>query len=168
MITFVGIAADLHVNEGSNKVWKTHATKAIAEAITMQLNSRLIDLGTDDTQEDHGNLGESHETLAAGGPIWNIGAEQPGQTRQQMLEGKKGRKDLFGIGNAIDRFATNAITGNKAATLAKKYKDLLEEAGLSLDAEGRNSDPIHNQRVQPIAAGSQRANDRLKEAGLID
>ena len=75
---------------------------------------------------------------------------------------------MFGIGNAIDRFATNAITGNKAATLAKKYKELLEDAGLSLDVKGINSDPIHDPRVQAIVAGSLRANDRLNEAGLTD
>ena len=116
-------------------------------------------------QEDHGNLQESHETLAAGDPICDAGAEQTGQTRQQMPERKKGRKDLFGIGNAIDRFATNAITGNKAATLAKKYKELLEDAGLSLGLKGMNSDSIHNQRVLSIVVGSLRAHDRLKEAG---
>ena len=48
--TFDDNAAELHINKGSNKVWETNATKAIVEAITKQLNARLVHLGTDDTQ----------------------------------------------------------------------------------------------------------------------
>ena len=75
---------------------------------------------------------------------------------------------MFGTGNAIDRFATNAIVGNKAATIIKKHKELLEDAGLNVDLKKMTTDPINNQRIQSIVAGSLRANDRLKEAGLIE
>ena len=51
---------------------------------------------------------------------------------------KKGRKYLCGVGNAIDRFATSAITARKVASLAKMHEDLLEEVGLHLNTKVRD------------------------------
>ena len=114
-------------------MWKTNVTKVITEAITMQLDARLVDLGTDDIQEERDPMDIAPSAPAASDPIWDVGAEQRDHEMGSTPDKKKGRKDPYGIGNAIDRFATNAITANKAATMAKKHKDLLEEAGLQLN-----------------------------------
>ena len=141
-ITFNGTAADLHINKGPNNVWKASARKAIVEAITMQLNARLVDPGTDDIQEEDESMEDDLGAPAASVPNCDIGAEQKAQDTKRPSEKRKGRKDLYGIGNAIDRFATNAVLANKASTLAKKYKELLEEAGLKLNTKDTSSDPI--------------------------
>ena len=75
---------------------------------------------------------------------------------------------MYCIGNAVDRFATNALTESRAATMAKKHKELLEDVCLNINTKEMSSDPIHNQRVQSIVAGSLMANDRLKETKLTE
>ena len=170
-ITFNGTTTDLYINKGTNKDWKIKATKVITEVITMQLNERLVDPGTDDIQEDRGltdvipsvlaasgpscDIGavhgvpaasdpscdtgaeQAHSAPAASAPTRNIGAECEGQDRNGNLTEKKGRQDLYGVGNAIDKFATSAIT-------AKKYKDILEDVGLQLNIDKTSKDPIQN------------------------
>ena len=81
---------------------------------------------------------------------------------------KKGRKDLYGIQGVVDTFATNALTQAKGATILKKYKELLDEAGLQINAKEIKEDLVQQHRFQSIIVGSVRSYDRLFEAGLIE
>ena len=81
---------------------------------------------------------------------------------------KKGRKDLFGITNAIDTFATTALLKNKATAMLQRQQKVLKQAGLVIDTNKYAKDPISNQRLQSVIAGSLRGPDRLLEAGLIE
>ncbi len=83
-------------------------------------------------------------------------------------EDKRGkRKDLFGIGAAIDVHATTINISGKAIAVSKKFGDLWEECGIGTDHGRFHKDDICNQRMQAIIAGSIRAPDRLFKAGLV-
>ena len=125
----------LYINKGADSTWKQRARECITNAITNQLNSRLIDPET--------------STLTSG-------------TK------KKGRKDLYGITNAIDTFATTALLNNKSTATVQKHEKALKKAGLAIDTNRFAKDPITNQRLQSVIVGSLRGPDRLLEAGLIE
>ena len=81
---------------------------------------------------------------------------------------KKGRKDLYGIQRAVDTFATNALTQAKGATILKKHKDLLDEAGPHINANEIKDDLVQQHRFQSIIAGSVKSYDNLYEAGVTE
>ena len=81
---------------------------------------------------------------------------------------KRGRKDPYGIQSAVDTFATNALTQAKGATILKKHEELLDEAGLQINAKQIKEDPVQQHRFESISAGSVRSYDRLFEAGLME
>ena len=67
-----------------------------------------------------------------------------------------------------DIFATNALTQATGATILKKYKEILDEAGLQINAKEIKEDPVQQHRYQSVIAGSVRSYDRLFEAGLTE
>ena len=75
------------------------------------------------------------------------------------------RKDLRGVGNAIDTFATTILIRNKASALIEKHKEILKKSKVKIDTKLIADDPIHNQRIQAIIAGSIRVLDRLLPSG---
>ena len=82
---------------------------------------------------------------------------------------KKGnKKDLFGITNAIDIFATIALLKNKGIATLQRLEKILQKAGLNIDTNKYAKDAITNQRLQSAIAGAIRAPDRLFEAGFIE
>ena len=138
-------------------------------AISAQLNSRLSD------PEEASEADESHQTgsvlpvVPAGtaGATETEGAKIKGEKTETKRK-KKGRKDLYGIGNAIDTFATNALTRSRGAFVLERTKNMLEDVGVSVKCAEIMDDPTKQHRVQSIIAGSVRAHDRLYEAGLIE
>ena len=117
---------------------EAHATRAIVHAIIGQLIDRLVD--PDES--------ESTERAAA------IGR-------------KSVRKDLYGIGTAIDTFATRGIIVATAAPLLKKHATILKEAGVDIDLKGIREGPFQQQRIHSVIAGSIKAYDRLQQADLV-
>ena len=93
VVTFNGTFPPLSINGGTNGEWKTKATNAMSQAIVCQLSEWLEVPNVDDHMQD-------------------------GQCRR-----KKGkRKGLYGIGGAIDTFATTALIANIAAPLIKSIR----------------------------------------------
>ena len=64
------------------------------------------------------------------------------EAKGAKLKKKKGRKDLYGTQNVVDTFATNTLTQARGATILKKRKDLLDDAGLYINANEVKDDPI--------------------------
>ena len=79
---------------------------------------------------------------------------------------QRSRKDLYGIGTAIDTFATKGLISSTAAPFLKKPSDIFKEAGVNIDLKNIKEDPIQHQRVHSIIAGSIRAYDRLHKAEI--
>ena len=78
------------------------------------------------------------------------------------------RKDLRGVGNAIDTFATTILIRNKANALIEKHKEILKKSKVKIDTKPIADDPTHNQRIQAIIAGSIRAPGRLYQVGIAE
>ncbi len=86
---------------------------------------------------------------------------------EQNTDDRRGkRKDLHGIGTAIDVHATMANLSGRAVTVKKKYQALWSEAGLDPGCNKYYKDEVDRQRLQAVIAGSIRAQDRLHKAGL--
>ncbi len=84
------------------------------------------------------------------------------------LEGERRgkRKDLFGVGPAIDTYATMANLSGRAAAVIERCKRIWDDAGAPNDLSKYRDDEIDKQRLQAVMAGSLRAPDRLHKAGL--
>ena len=191
-ITHDHAQAPLAINAGTDTEWKINSKQAIVRAITAQLSDRLL---SPDSEEEGGEQEDrrlqrpvdrvlpvvpSGTTGAPGTPqhmpshgtpeaaIQPREESHPSAAASSKAKKKKGRKDLYGILNAVDTFATNALTQAKGATLLKRHNDILEEAGLQINASEIRDDPVQQHRYQSVIAGSVRAYDRLYEAELIE
>ncbi len=89
----------------------------------------------------------------------------PETMEDQDRRGK--RKDLYGVGPAIDIYATTVNLKGRAAAVIERHKDIWEAAGADTDFTRFNKEEVDNQRLQAIIAGSVRAPDRLFKAGLV-
>ena len=74
---------------------------------------------------------------------------------------KRTRKDLYGIGTAIDTFATKGLISSTAAPCLKKHSDIFKETGVNIDLKTIKEDPIQHQRIHSTIVGSIRAHDRF-------
>ncbi len=72
------------------------------------------------------------------------------------------RKDMYGVGNRIDRHATMSLIEGRLKHLPKSIAHI----DLKDDANRYARDPIWRQRVAAVLAGSLRGYDRLEAAGL--
>ncbi len=93
-----------------------------------------------------------------------VNPDDPGNEHERR--GK--RKDLYGIGNAVDDYAINVNLKGRATTLVKKLSGMWTACQGPTDLDKYSKDTIQNQRLQAILAGSLRAPDRLFRAKLID
>ena len=125
VISSNGAHEPLHLNKGSEGEWKANAKRAITYAISAQLNSRLSN--PDEDSEAEGHCQTDSVLLAV--PPGSAGAIHPEDTSERQegtplatlaMKKRKGRHDLFGIGYAIDTFATNALTKGQGATILDK------------------------------------------------
>ena len=151
VITFNGPYALFHVNKGSEGEWKANAEKCITYVISAELNSRLADPEGDSEveeahQTDNVRPAAPHGIEGAVGPEGTAAKEGKTHTKKK----KRGRKDLFGIGNAIGTFATNALTKSRGAFILEKTKQILTDGGVNVKCEERKGDPIKQHRVQSI------------------
>ncbi len=78
------------------------------------------------------------------------------------------RKDLYGVGDAIDTFAVCSNLKGRARDVIHRNEKIWGESGADRDLDKYRADPIHAQRLQAVIAGSLRAYDRLHRAGLLD
>ena len=92
------------------------------------------------------------------------GNPQVPQEPRPAARGTKGRKDLFGLGNAVDVFATTILIKNNEGYLLERSKKACEEVGVRIKAKEEAQDPIQNQRLQSLVSGCLRAPDRLHKA----
>ncbi len=77
------------------------------------------------------------------------------------------RKDLHGIGEVVDVFATCSCLEGRATDVIKQHKDLWGKAGTASDLAKYRHEDIPRQRLQAVIVGSLRAHDRLHKAGLV-
>ena len=93
----------------------------------------------------------------------------PNETEDEATtKGKKRtRKDLYGIGAAIDTFATKSLISSIVVPFLKKHAEIIKEAGVDVDLKNIKEDPIQHQRVHSIIVGSIRAYDRLHTVELV-
>ncbi len=77
------------------------------------------------------------------------------------------RKDLFGLGAAIDHYATTANLTGRSSSIIKRFGKIWEEVGMTPDYAKYESEEIANQRLQAVMAGSLRAPNRLHKARLV-
>ncbi len=92
-----------------------------------------------------------------------VDPDDPGD--QQDRRGK--RRDLFGVGSAVDDFATCVHLRGRASAIARNHADLFTSCCVPNDMHKYRYDDIANQRMQATITGSLRAPDRLHKAGLI-
>ncbi len=77
------------------------------------------------------------------------------------------RKDLYGVGPAIDIYATTVNLRGRSAAVIERLKDIWDAVGADPDYTRYTIEEVDNQRLQAIIAGSVRAPDRLHKAGLV-
>ncbi len=85
----------------------------------------------------------------------------------EYAEKRGKRKDLYGIGPAIDCYATMVNLDGRAHALTKQYEELWADAGVDRNLGKYRYEEIDRQRLQAVIAGSLRGPDRLHKAGLV-